>query len=253
MAHPLSVPARPLAFLLRHSCDVLNYAIIPASILAFSPHLLAQDPAKTLPRNYQIAFENNFVEVVRVHYQAHEKLPLHDHSQRPTVYVYLTDSGPVRFSHVEEQPFALTRRPVKAGDFRVSPGRLEKHQVENIGNIPTEFLRVELKRVPLGLDDFQFRGNWTFDLTKTAITSQFASPQIAIQRCVVAAKDRAQPFTSARPVLLIAFSHALVQTGSAAPKSLKRGDLYWLNPQQPMHIESTPGATAHLLAITFLQ
>ena len=110
----------------------------------------AQDPLQTLPRNYHLVFENPCARGVDVKYAAHEKLPVHNHSDQPTIYVYLTDSGPVRFSHVEEHLFSLIRPSEAAGTFRVSPGRLEKHQVENLGDISTKFLRVELKQVPLG-------------------------------------------------------------------------------------------------------
>ena len=44
----------------------------------------SQDPH--LPSNYQLAFENDWVRVVRVRYGPREKLPVHDHSARATVY-----------------------------------------------------------------------------------------------------------------------------------------------------------------------
>jgi len=53
----------------------------------------------------------------------HQKLPVHNHPATPTLYVYVTDSGPVRFSHVEDHPFTINRPPEKAGTFRLSPGR----------------------------------------------------------------------------------------------------------------------------------
>ncbi len=56
-----------------------------------------QDPLRALPKNYQLAFENDVVRVIRVHYGAHEKLLVHDHPKTPTIYVYLSDAGPVRF------------------------------------------------------------------------------------------------------------------------------------------------------------
>jgi hypothetical protein len=92
-----------------------------------------------------------------------EKLPVHDHSAKPTVYVYLSDSGPVRFSRVEQPPFSLVRPAETAGSFRFSPGRLEKHEVENLGQIPTEFLRVELTLLPLGYQGNSFRSSKAFD------------------------------------------------------------------------------------------
>lgn len=66
------------------------------------------------------------------------------------MYVYLSDSGPVRLAHVEEHAFALVRKAVKAGSYRGSTGRLERHTGENLGPIPSEFLRVELKQATLG-------------------------------------------------------------------------------------------------------
>src|SRR5689334_13336066 len=91
----------------------------------------AQDPLAVLPQNYKLIFENESVRVIRTHYGPHEKLAVHDHSRCPTVYVYLNDGPEVRFSHEEEKPFSLVRPSVKKGAFRVSPGRLEVHTVEN--------------------------------------------------------------------------------------------------------------------------
>lgn len=82
----------------------------------------AQDGATALSGNSRTLLNNDQMLVVQVHYAAHESLPVHDHSRYPTVYVYLADSRPLRFSHTEAQPISLTRCPVKTGWFRVSPG-----------------------------------------------------------------------------------------------------------------------------------
>jgi predicted metal-dependent enzyme (double-stranded beta helix superfamily) len=101
--------------------------------MAAASSTAAQDGATALSRNYWTLLDNEQLQVVRVHYDPHQKLPVHDHSRYPTIYVYLIDSGPVRFIHDEVRPFVLTRRLVRAGWFRVSPGRVEKHQVANLG------------------------------------------------------------------------------------------------------------------------
>ncbi|HJT71234.1 MAG TPA: hypothetical protein VJ731_13635 [Terriglobales bacterium] len=108
----------------------------------------AQNPVKTLPRNYWLEFENSQVRVVHVHYDAKERLPRHDHPKTPTLYVYLADAGPVRFKHTGANPYALDRPPVKQGGFRLNPGVLEDHEVENISDTATDFLRVEFKTIP---------------------------------------------------------------------------------------------------------
>src|SRR5579875_3718624 len=145
-----------------------------------------QDPLLTLPANYRLLLHNQFTRVIRVTYGPHEKLPLHNHSDKPTVYVYLNDCGHVRFSHVEEHPFTLVRPAEKLGTFRVSPGRIERHTVENLGDNPSEFLRVELTQVPLGFEGGSFRGNKPFDLAHSGITEEFTCPYVRIERVIAA-------------------------------------------------------------------
>jgi hypothetical protein len=58
-----------------------------------------QDPTKAAPDSYKLQLENDHVKVLRVRYAANAKVPVHDHSRGPAAYVYLTDSGPIRFTH----------------------------------------------------------------------------------------------------------------------------------------------------------
>jgi hypothetical protein len=67
----------------------------------------------------------------------------------------------VRFIHHEALPFALTRRPVRAGWFRVGPGRIEKHEVANLSPVASDFLRVECKQIALGQIRSEFRYSGT--------------------------------------------------------------------------------------------
>ena len=41
--------------------------------------VLAQDPTKVEPKHYKLAFENEWVQVIDVHYGPHEKSGMHDH------------------------------------------------------------------------------------------------------------------------------------------------------------------------------
>src|SRR5919201_1094271 len=89
-------------------------------VFCFSAILaLAQDPLKTLPQNYKLEFENDWVKVVRVHYGAKEKIPEHDHTETGAAYVYLNDSGPVIFKHIGLSYGAITRPETRAGSFRI--------------------------------------------------------------------------------------------------------------------------------------
>ena len=86
----------------------------------------AQDPTKTLPESYKVQFDNDYVRVVRVHYDAGAKLPEHTHPPGTTVYVYLNDSEGVVFRHSGNSTRAVTRPAVKAG-ARAHRGRAARN------------------------------------------------------------------------------------------------------------------------------
>jgi len=114
------------------------------AILTATP-LAAQDPTKTIPGSYKVQFENDYVRLVRVIYEAGAKLPEHTHPAGTTIYVYLTDSEGVAFRHVGSSNSVVTRPPVKAGDIRVATGREEHHTAENHSSMHSEFLRIFFK------------------------------------------------------------------------------------------------------------
>jgi hypothetical protein len=108
----------------------------------------AQNPYSTLPRNYTLELENESVRISRVKYFPGDRLAVHSHPSIPTVYVYLTDGGSIRFIHKTPQ-FTLERPAVKAGGVRFNRNAgVETHEVEYLGDTATEYLRIELKTVP---------------------------------------------------------------------------------------------------------
>jgi hypothetical protein len=145
------------------------------------------------------------VRVVRTHYGPDEKLPVHSHSQWTTVYVYLSDSPPIQFRHIEKPAFTLTRPPQKTGAFRVSPGRIEVHEVENMGDRASDFLRIELKQIPLGVKNMFERGAAPADLSTTRVTEEYIRPQLIIERAVVADHHAVNLDDTAIPSLVMLF------------------------------------------------
>uniref|UniRef100_Q01VW6 Uncharacterized protein n=1 Tax=Solibacter usitatus (strain Ellin6076) TaxID=234267 RepID=Q01VW6_SOLUE len=118
------------------------------TLLALTVIAYAQDPYAMLPRNYRLEFENDAVRVSRVKYEPGDRLAVHSHPSIPTVYVYLTDGGAIRFTHKTPQ-FTLERPPVKAGGVRFNRNAQEEtHEVEYLGDTPSEYLRIELKTTP---------------------------------------------------------------------------------------------------------
>ncbi|HKQ87580.1 MAG TPA: hypothetical protein VJS43_12530 [Candidatus Acidoferrales bacterium] len=211
----------------------------------------AQDPTVTLPNNYKLVFDNSAVAVIHVHYEPHEKIPLHDHSKFPTVYVYLSDSGPVLFSHVEAHPFSYTRRPVKLGAYRVSPGRIEKHYVENKGDIPTDFLRVELKQLPIRHFTDEFRGQPPPSLSSDMDVTEFSNSDVAVER-IVCVPDSSCAITPApSPSLVIAFTAAQTADNRAGPRvtHMKIGGVQWMDGGDALSLHADSSEAAHVLRI----
>jgi hypothetical protein len=115
------------------------------SLLALAIMARAQQPYAKLPRNYTLEFENESVRISRVKYFPGDKLPVHSHPSIPTVYIYLTDGGLIRFIH-ETPQVTIVRGEVKAGGVRFNRNaRVETHRTEYLGDSESEYLRVELK------------------------------------------------------------------------------------------------------------
>jgi hypothetical protein len=225
----------------------MKYARSASLVFLLALAARAQEPTSTLPKNYQKIFENQSVAVIHAHYAAHEIVPVHDHSKFPTVYVYLSDSGPVLFSHLEDHPFSITRKPLKMGAYRISPGRIERHTVENKGDIPTDFLRVELKQIPLGHQNDEHRGEAPDSLDQNLDVFEFTSADLQVERIICAAASSCVVKATDSPSLLIAFTPA----NSGPADQMKAGTVRWMRSGESLFIKAT--TATHLLRILFPQ
>ncbi|HYE87075.1 MAG TPA: hypothetical protein VEA16_12015, partial [Vicinamibacterales bacterium] len=135
----------------------------------------AQDPTKTIPDSYKVAFENDYARVVRVHYPAGARLAEHTHAAGTTVYVYLNDSDGVIFRHVGGSNSSITRPAVKSGGIRIATGREEHHTAENPSKTPSDFLRIFFKTDDAG-GPRNLRANGCRRTTRASRTSRCASP-----------------------------------------------------------------------------
>jgi beta-alanine degradation protein BauB len=98
---------------------------------------LAQDPIKVEPTHYKLAFENEYVQVVNVHYGPHEKSGLHAHMGG--VVVVLT-AGHLRFTDENGKTQEVFAKP---GDPRWFPPF--KHRVENLGDTAYNAVYIGIK------------------------------------------------------------------------------------------------------------
>jgi quercetin dioxygenase-like cupin family protein len=213
---------------------------------------VAQQRANDLPVNYKTELTKSFVKVIRVHYGPHETVPVHDHPATSTVYVYLNNSGPVRITHFDgDTSSSLVRPPTHTGAFRVSPGRLERHSVENLSDLPSDFLRVEVPGLVLA-DDLEFRGKAPDDLSRDLSAVEFETPGLKVSRtvCVDAAPCAVQlPLAQS---VVIAFSDVFVNEGVAAGKrtELKLGDVLAVPAGVSLSVTAAGHEPAHVLVVS---
>ncbi len=109
-----------------------------ALILCLSPNFAgAQDATKVAPTHYKKHFENEWVQVVDIHYGPHEKSVMHQH---PAGVVVNLTAGHLRFT---DQNGKVQEVYSLAGESRWFPP--VKHTVENIGSEPFNAVYIYLK------------------------------------------------------------------------------------------------------------
>jgi quercetin dioxygenase-like cupin family protein len=112
--------------------------------VSFSSLVSAQDPTKVEPTHYKLAFENEYVQVVNVHYGPHEKSSLHAH---PGGVVVVLTAGHLRFT---DEGGKIQEVFAKAGDPRWFPPF--KHKVENLGETSYNAIYIGIKNKRLATE-----------------------------------------------------------------------------------------------------
>jgi hypothetical protein len=197
--------------------------------------------AQSLPPNYKTTFENSDIIVMRVHYGAHEFVPMHDHSAYPTVYVYLNNSGVVDLKHEGPNGFTAHRPPTHTGAFRISPGMAERHSVTNLGDVPSDFLRVEMKSIPP--DDLKevFRGEAPVLPATPGMRTEFHDAALKIERTQCPAMESCTVSASGARSLLVFIGTTQVKT-SEGDRTLASGDTLWLPAKKNNSVQLSAGA-----------
>src|SRR5258708_33665857 len=101
---------------------------------------VAQDATKVEPTHYKLAFENEHVQVVDIHYGPHEKSGMHSHPGGVVVYITA--------AHMK-----FTDQDGKTKEVYASPGEARyfppfKHKVENLDDKSVDAVYVGLKAKP---------------------------------------------------------------------------------------------------------
>ncbi|WP_353062874.1 hypothetical protein RBB77_16475 [Tunturibacter psychrotolerans] len=221
---------------------------LPLVLLLSAPISLTAQQNPSLPPNYTTILTNDTFKVIRVHYGPHEKVPVHNHPAIPTVFVYLNNSGPVNIIHYRPKPFTITRPPTHLGAFRVGPGIIERHAIENLSDLPSDFLRVELPHLSEKITEF--RGPAPATLTHNIDASEFSSPHLSIRRVLCVGTTPCTVPPPSAPSVLVAFSNtSLIQNGHTTKTG--PGTVISIAPQQSFQISpATASEPAHILLIS---
>jgi hypothetical protein len=197
--------------------------------------------AQSLPPNYKTTFENSDIIVMRVHYGAHEFVPMHDHSAYPTVYVYLNNSGVVDLKHEGPNGFTAHRPPTHTGAFRISPGMAERHSVTNLGDVPSDFLRVELKSIPP--DDLKevFRGEAPALPATSGTRTEFQDAALKIERTQCPTTESCT-ISSAGPRSLLVSIGTTKASIAGSERTLAPGDTVWVPASKDSSVRLSAGA-----------
>jgi len=96
-----------------------------------------QDPVQVDPQHFKVAFENDPVRVVRIHYGPHEKSPTHTHPS--SVEVSLT----AQHVRITSPDGFVRQEDWRAGEIEWDPS--ETHSVENLSDAVLDTVLVEIK------------------------------------------------------------------------------------------------------------
>jgi len=230
-------------------------------IITVAAPAAAQDPLVVAPKAYKLQFENDWVRVVRVHYAPFEKLPVHDHPKRQSIFVYLNDGGPVRFKHVEgvSGDYSAVRPPTRHGAYRLAGIQPENHIVENLSDVPSDFLQVELKTEAVEMKSFRGRFFPEFGIKQEKGSYrkvEFENDQVRITRLVCGARiECAASDSSPHPGLVVALSplllKAVAKSGGPSQLKLGLGESSWLEAGERRQWQNLDQAQAHHLLIEF--
>jgi quercetin dioxygenase-like cupin family protein len=117
---------------------------VASLVFFFSAVALAQDPTKVEPTHYKLAFENEYVQVVNVHYGPHEKSSMHAHMGGVVVVL---SAGHLRFTDENGKTQEVFAKP---GEPRWFPPF--KHKVENLGETSYTAVYIWIKNKHLSND-----------------------------------------------------------------------------------------------------
>ena len=166
--------------------------------------------------------------------------------------MYLNDGGPVLFKQIGTSYGVATRPATKAGGFCVFRGIDEIHEVENLSELPSEFLRVEFKTDPKDVRTLKGRFFQAVPSGQNLEQVQFENDQIRITRVTYAPGRSIRIGTAAsEPSLLIALQAAHLREPSGAAFTVRVGHERWVPANSAVAFENAGPESSEFLRFDF--
>jgi hypothetical protein len=116
---------------------------------------------------------------------------------------------------------------------------------------PSDYLRVELKKVPLGALKHEFRGSAPETLVQ-GTRVEFEDPALRIERVVCDAGATCALAAESSPSVLVTFSPAELMERRRPKVFPEDSSTLWLKAAENVSVRATSNAPAHLLRIVLL-
>jgi hypothetical protein len=117
---------------------------------------------------------------------------------------------------------------------------------------PSDYLRVELKKVPLGTLKHEFRGSAPEPLVQ-GMKVEFDDPVLRVERVVCDAGSTCALAAESSPSVLIAFSPSELVERRKAKEFPLDSSVLWLKAGEDASVRAMGNAPAHLLRIVLLE
>jgi hypothetical protein len=124
--------------------------------------------------------------------------------------------------------------------------------VENLSDLPSDFLRVELPGFQLGETDLEFRGKAPDDLTHDLSATEFAIPRLSITRTICVDATPCAIRAASAPSVVVAFSDVVLREdgGTGKRTELKPGDVLAVSAGNALSLSAVGHEAAHILQIS---
>ena len=136
----------------------------------------------------------------------------------------------------------------------MAPGIRERHSIENLGDLNSDFLRVELKQVSLKMKE-PFRGKAPQSLGADSDVVEFLypgvqDPAVEIERIVCVGTEPCPVKAEAAPSLVVAFTSFGMTSDKANRKEMvDAGTVWWVPAEEALSVKAEGDGAAHMLRI----